>query len=47
MTRRTKNVNIVNEDILLVHPKDAKKRDLNTILKQLGLRKSSGGSDTH
>ena len=30
MTRRTNNVNIVNEDILLVHPKDAEKRDLNT-----------------
>ena len=30
MTRRTKNVNIVSEDILLVHPKDAEKRDLNT-----------------
>ncbi len=30
MTRRTKNVNIVDEDILLIHPKDAKYRDLNT-----------------
>ncbi len=30
MTRRTNNINIVNEDMLLVHPKDAKKRDLNT-----------------
>ena len=30
MTRRTNNVNIVKEDILLVHPKDAEKRDLNT-----------------
>ena len=30
MTRRTKNVNIVSEDILLVHPKDAEKRDFNT-----------------
>jgi len=30
MTRRTNNVNIVSEDILLVHPKDAEKRDLNT-----------------
>ncbi len=30
MTRRTNNINIVDEDILLVHPKDAEKRDLNT-----------------
>ena len=30
MTRRTSNINIVSEDVLLVHPKDAKKRDLNT-----------------
>ena len=30
MTRRTNNINIVDEDILLVHPKDAKKRELNT-----------------
>ena len=30
MTRRTNNVNIVKEDILLVHPKDAEKRGLNT-----------------
>ena len=30
MTRRTKNINIVSEDLLLVHPKDAEKRDLNT-----------------
>jgi formate dehydrogenase major subunit len=30
MTRRTKNINIVSEDLLLVHPKDAQKRDLNT-----------------
>jgi formate dehydrogenase major subunit len=30
MTRRTNNINIVNEDILLVHPKDAEKRGLNT-----------------
>ena len=30
MTRRTKNINIVSEDLLLVHPMDAKKRDLNT-----------------
>jgi len=30
MTRRTKNINIVDEDILLVHPKDAKHRKLNT-----------------
>ncbi len=30
MTRRTKNVNIVDEDILLIHPKDAENRDLST-----------------
>ena len=30
MTRRTSNINIVDEDILLVHPKDAADRDLNT-----------------
>ena len=30
MTRRTKNIKIVDEDILLVHPKDAKYRELNT-----------------
>ena len=30
MTRRTKNINIVDEDVLLVHPKDAKYRELNT-----------------
>ena len=30
MTRRTKNIKIVDEDILLVHPKDAKHRELNT-----------------
>ncbi len=30
MTRRTKNINIVNEDILLMHPKDAADRDINT-----------------
>src|SRR6056300_970023 len=30
MTRRTKNINIVDEDILLIHPKDAADRDLNT-----------------
>ena len=30
MTRRTKNINIVSEDILLVHPKDAADRDLHT-----------------
>ena len=30
MTRRTKNINIVDEDILLIHPKDAKFRELNT-----------------
>jgi len=29
MTRRTKNLNIVDEDILLVNPKDAKERELN------------------
>ncbi len=29
MTRRTKNLNIVDEDILLVNPIDAKKRELN------------------
>ncbi len=30
MTRRTKNLKIVDEDILLVHPNDAKHRELNT-----------------
>ena len=30
MTRRTKNINIVDEDVLLVHPKDAALRELNT-----------------
>ena len=30
MTRRTNNINIVDEDILLVHPIDAKFRELNT-----------------
>ena len=30
MTRRTNNINIVDEDVLLVHPKDAAKRDLST-----------------
>jgi formate dehydrogenase major subunit len=30
MTRRTKNINIVDEDVLLIHPKDAAHRDLNT-----------------
>ena len=30
MTRRTKNINIVDEDILLIHPKDAKHRELNS-----------------
>ena len=30
MTRRTNNIEIVDEDILLVHPKDAKSRELNT-----------------
>ena len=30
MTRRTRNINIVDEDVLLVHPKDAEKRELNT-----------------
>ena len=28
--RRTNNIDIVDEDILLVHPKDAKNRELNT-----------------
>ena len=31
MTRRTKNINIVDEDVLLIHPKDAAHRDLNTV----------------
>jgi len=30
MTKRTKNIKIVDEDILLIHPKDAKNRELNT-----------------
>jgi len=30
MTRRTKNINIVDEDVLLINPKDAANRDLNT-----------------
>jgi len=30
MTRRTKNLKLVDEDILLVHPNDAKSRELNT-----------------
>jgi formate dehydrogenase major subunit len=30
MTRRTNNIEIVDEDILLVHPKDAKYSELNT-----------------
>ena len=30
MTRRTKNINIVDEDVLLIHPKDAAVRDINT-----------------
>jgi len=30
MTRRTKNIEIVDKDILLIHPKDAKNRELNT-----------------
>ena len=30
MTRRTNNINIVDEDVLLIHPKDAAERDLNT-----------------
>ena len=30
MTRRTKNLKIVDEDILLLHPSDAKSRELNT-----------------
>jgi formate dehydrogenase major subunit len=29
MTRRTKNINIVDEDVLLIHPNDAANRDLN------------------
>ena len=28
MTRRTKNINIVDEDVLLIHPNDAAHRDL-------------------
>ena len=28
MTRRTKNINIVDEDVLLIHPKDAAYRDI-------------------
>ena len=30
MTRRTENIKIIDEDILLIHPKDAKYRELNT-----------------
>ena len=30
MTRRTKNINIVDEDVLLIHPKDAAHRDINS-----------------
>jgi formate dehydrogenase major subunit len=30
MTRRTSNIDIMDEDILLVHPKDAAERDLIT-----------------
>ena len=30
MTRRTSNINIVDKDVLLIHPKDAERRDLNT-----------------
>ena len=30
MTRRTKNLKIVDEDILLLHPNDAKSRELNS-----------------
>jgi len=30
MTKRTKNIKIVDEDILLIHPKDAKYRELST-----------------
>ena len=30
MTRRTNNIDLCNEDVLLVHPNDAKKRELNT-----------------
>ena len=30
MTKRTKNIKIVDEDVLLIHPKDAKSRELNT-----------------
>ena len=30
MTRRTNNIELCDEDILLVHPKDAKHRQLNT-----------------
>jgi formate dehydrogenase major subunit len=30
MTRRTKNINIVDEDVLLIHPKDAAHRDIST-----------------
>jgi formate dehydrogenase major subunit len=30
MTKRTKNIKIVDEDILLLHPRDAESRELNT-----------------
>jgi len=30
MTKRTKNIKIEDEDILIIHPKDAKYRELNT-----------------
>ena len=30
MTRRTNNIDIVDEDVLLVHPNDAKNRELNS-----------------
>ena len=30
MTRRTNNIELVDEDVLQVHPKDAKDRELNT-----------------
>jgi len=30
MKKRTKNIKIVDEDILLIHPKDAKYRELNS-----------------
>ena len=30
MTRRTNNIELVDEDILLINPKDAEYRELNT-----------------